>query len=482
MKKLLSLLSLAALTIGLLGSCKKEDLKVSVSSVTLDKPSLEITVGTPDVKLTATVAPDNATDKTLNWSSDNTDVATVDNEGNVHAIAEGTATITVTTTDGGKTATCTVTVVMPVKVTKIADYLYEYTAEGYSTEAPSELLFDDGPVPIFGCSAVRNGNFYGRNLDFNINEICEFVVRTKATETRPHASIGVANTCFLNITNDMVKAGLSEKLLKYIPWMTLDGINDAGLVCNINVVNAADTKKNPHKPTNEGAPQIMVMQLVRALLDNCGSVAQAKTYIESHDIREIPTTWDGHIMVADPKETMIVEFTGEKGNEVKFVVQEQMIMTNFYNHLFKEENFLRDRSINNFPKHSCGMERYFILSDNYATGNSMQGMWDLLKSVRYTQSYDTSVDPFWCSEYYDTPKIPTFDDHPMSYWTKEKVLAEEKPKKEVEAYKKYAATGEYNEEDGLWFTSHNSTYDIANKALWVTVREKYKDVYKFELK
>lgn len=68
-------------------------------------------------------------------------------------------------------------------------------------EAPSELKSDHGPLPVFGCSAVRNGNFYGRNLDFNINEICEFVVRTKATETRKHASIGVANTCFLNITN-----------------------------------------------------------------------------------------------------------------------------------------------------------------------------------------------------------------------------------------------------------------------------------------
>ncbi len=398
MKKFLSILSLAALTIGLLGSCKKEDPTVT-----------------------------------------------------------------------------------PTKVTKIADYLYEYTAEGYSTEAPSELLSDFGPIPIFGCSAVRNDNFYGRNLDFNINEICEFVVRTKATATRPHASIGVANTCFLNITNDMVAAGLSEEQLKYIPWMTMDGINDAGLVCNINVVNAADIKENPHAHTNEGKPQIMPMQLIRALLDNCGSVEEAKTFIKNHDIMPIPTTWDGHIMVADPKESMIVEFTGEKDNEVKFVVQEQMIMTNFYNHLYKEENFLHDGSSNNFPAHACGMERYDILSKNYASSNSMQGMWNLLKMVRYTQTYDVNVEPFWCSEYYDTPKIPTFDDYPMSYWSKEKVLAEEEPQKEIAAYEEYVKTGKYDEKDGLWFTSHNSTYDIANKALWVTIREKYENVYKFKL-
>ncbi len=369
------------------------------------------------------------------------------------------------------------------KVTKHADYLYSYEADNYGTEAPSYVIMDGvGRFPMFGCSAVRNGNFYGRNLDFNINELCEFVISTKVTDTRKHASIGVVNPLFYTITNDMVKAGLPDSVLNYIPWLTMDGINDAGLVCNINVVNMADIKETPHTNTNPGAPKIMVMNLVRALLDNCKDVEEAKAFILAHDITPIPTTWDGHIMIADPNKTVIVEFTGEKGNEVKFVEQEQMIMTNFYNHLFKEENFLRDRSINNFPNHSCGMERYFILSDNYATGNSMQGMWDLLKKVKYTQAYDTTVDPFWCSEYYDTPKIPTFDEHPMSYWTKEKVLKEEEPQKEIAAYEKYKATGEYNLDDGLWFTTHNSTYDIANKTLWVTVREKYEKHYEFKLK
>ena len=110
MKKILSIISLAVLTIGLLGSCEKDDPKVSVTGVTLDKTTLTITVGDADVKLTATVAPDNATDKTVSWSSDNAEFATVDNQGNVHAVAPGTANITVTTTDGGKTATCAVTV------------------------------------------------------------------------------------------------------------------------------------------------------------------------------------------------------------------------------------------------------------------------------------------------------------------------------------------------------------------------------------
>lgn len=178
-------------------------------------------------------------------------------------------------------------------------------------------------------------------------------------------------------------------------------------------------------------------------------------------------------MIADPNETVIVKFTGEEGNEVKYVVQDKMIMTNFYNHLYNGDG--------NFPQHACGMERYIILDDNYATGNTMEGMWELLRNVRYTQTYDVNTEPFWCSEFYDTLKIPDFDKYPQSYWTKEKVLEQEEPQKEIAAYEEYVKTGTYNPEDGLWFTTHNSTYDIANKTLWVTIREKYDKHYEFKL-
>ncbi|MBQ0085961.1 MAG: amidohydrolase family protein [Prevotella sp.] len=353
-------------------------------------------------------------------------------------------------------------------VSKVADYLYELEADDYGKVPPTALLTDDGKV-AFGCSAVRNGNFYGRNLDLGISENCEFIVRTKATAERKHASIGVANTCFLTLTNDIVRAGLSEEQLKLIPWMMMDGVNDSGLVCNINVVNQADIEKNMHTHTNPGKPQIMVMQLVRALLDNCGSVEEAKEFINNHDITPIPEKvgggWDGHIMIADADNTVIVEFTGEKGSEVKFV--EMKIMTNFYNHLYA--------ATAKYPPHACGVERFKILSENYDTGNTMEGMWKLMKMVQYTLAYKESVEPFWCSEHIDG--IPGSD----ISWTKEQILAEEETQKMLAAYKVYEKTGEYNLEDGMWFTAHNSTYDIANKTLWVTIREKYDKHYEFKL-
>ena len=81
---------------------------VAVTGVTLDKNEAEVAVG-KTITLTPTVAPSNATTKTVTWESDDEDVATVDG-GVVTGVAEGTATITVKTTDGNKTATCEVTV------------------------------------------------------------------------------------------------------------------------------------------------------------------------------------------------------------------------------------------------------------------------------------------------------------------------------------------------------------------------------------
>ena len=92
------------------------DTTTAVTGVTLNKTSTTLAVGASET-LTATVAPDNATNKNVTWTSSNNNVATV-NDGVVTAVAAGTATITVTTEDGGKTATCRVTV-NPVAVTGV---------------------------------------------------------------------------------------------------------------------------------------------------------------------------------------------------------------------------------------------------------------------------------------------------------------------------------------------------------------------------
>ncbi|MCQ2115761.1 MAG: Ig-like domain-containing protein, partial [Bacteroidales bacterium] len=85
---------------------------VAVTSVSLNQTTASLGVG-DTLTLEATVNPDNATNKAVTWSSNNSAVASVAN-GVVTAVAAGNATITVTTVDGGKTANCVVTVTAPV--------------------------------------------------------------------------------------------------------------------------------------------------------------------------------------------------------------------------------------------------------------------------------------------------------------------------------------------------------------------------------
>ena len=81
---------------------------VPADSITFDQDEVELTVGESE-KLEITISPDNATDKTVAWSSSDESVVTVDENGKITAIKAGTATITVTTSNG-LTATCTITV------------------------------------------------------------------------------------------------------------------------------------------------------------------------------------------------------------------------------------------------------------------------------------------------------------------------------------------------------------------------------------
>lgn len=87
---------------------------VNVTGVSLDETTASMFVGGDALQLTATVAPANATNTAVAWTSSDAEVATVDATGKVTAVATGTATITVTTEDGEKTATCVVTVTVPV--------------------------------------------------------------------------------------------------------------------------------------------------------------------------------------------------------------------------------------------------------------------------------------------------------------------------------------------------------------------------------
>ena len=99
---------------GVSASCSV-DVYVPVTSISLSANLLTLAKGTFSV-LTATVSPDDAMDKNVQWSSDNPSVATVDQNGKVTAVSVGNAKITASA--GGFSASCSV-ICISIPVTSI---------------------------------------------------------------------------------------------------------------------------------------------------------------------------------------------------------------------------------------------------------------------------------------------------------------------------------------------------------------------------
>ena len=109
MKRFFPFIALAAVTVLSVFSCQQKPEGIRVSSISLSKSTLELTVG-DQASLDATISPDNATNKKINWSSSKESVATVTPEGIVEAVSVGTAVITATSEDSGVSAKCEITV------------------------------------------------------------------------------------------------------------------------------------------------------------------------------------------------------------------------------------------------------------------------------------------------------------------------------------------------------------------------------------
>ena len=101
---------------GFTGACTINVYNQAVTGVTIEPSEAELTVGS-STKLTATVLPENASNKNVVYSVDDESILSVDQDGNVTGLSLGTATVTVTTEDGGFTASAEITV--PAQVTGV---------------------------------------------------------------------------------------------------------------------------------------------------------------------------------------------------------------------------------------------------------------------------------------------------------------------------------------------------------------------------
>ncbi|MCK9411956.1 MAG: Ig-like domain-containing protein [Prolixibacteraceae bacterium] len=109
MKRFISnFLLLSVLLVGI-SSCKKDPVVVKATGISLDQKTAVVRIGTP-LKLTASIAPFDATDKSVTWTTKDASIAGVAADGTVSGVATGSTEITVTANDGSFTDKCAVTI------------------------------------------------------------------------------------------------------------------------------------------------------------------------------------------------------------------------------------------------------------------------------------------------------------------------------------------------------------------------------------
>lgn len=150
-----------------------EDTVIAVDGISLDITAVTLHYG-ESCQLTATVAPDNATDKSVVWESDDADVATVSDEGLVTAkVYSGQTKIRASAANGKRVATCTVTIETKAEhldEEKLqgdiigTDISVDYTTGAESTTINTKQMAFDGKLNTFFASYNRSGTWVGLDL------------------------------------------------------------------------------------------------------------------------------------------------------------------------------------------------------------------------------------------------------------------------------------------------------------------------------
>jgi len=357
------------------------------------------------------------------------------------------------------------------EIVKLTDYLFEVTYTQYDDGfAIAQDYFGTHYMPeLGGCSSVQNGAIRGRNYDWTYDEAPEFIIHVPAAEGR-HASVGVATSTLFTAAD--VEAGTPHEVYDFLPYLTLDGINDAGVTMNINVVNFGEMGAFVMK-NDDSSDDICPLMVTRIVLDNAGSVAEALELLEGMDIYSLGNIEECHFMLSGPAsaedpslKTVCVELIPDEEQHYRLSVIEDFvdgkaIMTNFHLTGF-------DGTVESLTDHPMGYERYLILAESYDQGATVSGMKDLMKKVYFTKAYDPWSELCWYTDYASGPL--TKDNRG------EAKLGGDYSKAGV-----YAETIAYNVEqynnttrdaaEKTWHTVHTSVYDIENGTLSVIPQE-----------
>lgn len=354
------------------------------------------------------------------------------------------------------------------KKTKVKDYLHEiwYDALNYA-EGYHYFKSVDEHIKPFGCSSVRNGNWYGRNFDWLYNDRAEFVIHV-APKFGKHGSIGIAGIDAIN--EEMASSDAYSDYYKVLPFFTTDGVNDAGLFCNMNVV-PTDYGINRSRPSRNTRYEINGIMLPRFILDSFSDAYDAVTYISKYVSIFFPHSlhdqnYELHYMIGDSKSTYALEVL--YNNVVIVDITRRPYMTNFHlsgvvvnptGAVYTPETSTGKNNpvdYNEISIHGSGLERFNHIVIDYNHLDSKLGMRTLMNKLMYTKAYSTSTNPQWYTEFVGGSV------HCNSPLYAFKSIM----KKAREEYAKRDRN-----DPKTWQTVHSSVYDLETKTLYLVTQE-----------
>ncbi len=202
---------------------------VDVTSVTVDKSEVSLNVGESDV-ITATVLPDNATNKNVLWASSDTSVATVVS-GTVTAVGAGNATITVTTEDGNYKALCSVVVNETSKPTEPSEPT-EPDAENTPTLRIESVTGKAGETVTVALNIENNPGILGMMLKLTYDERLALSSVVQSTGEEDSA----LETLDFTVSGDLALIPLN------VAWEGLDADSTNGKILNMTFIIPEDAE------------------------------------------------------------------------------------------------------------------------------------------------------------------------------------------------------------------------------------------------
>ncbi len=169
------------------------------------------------------------------------------------------------------------------------------------------IEFDTGN---FGCSAFtaatpEGQRLFGRNFDYDETDVLVFYTEPKDG----YASYGVTDLTFFDIGTDGGLDGNSlpaKALMLAAPYVTMDGINEAGVGVGILQLDIDELHQD------NGKSDLLIFAAIRGILDKCATVDEAIALLENYDIHSF-LDCSYHLFITDRTgRSVIVEWTDEE--------------------------------------------------------------------------------------------------------------------------------------------------------------------------